>query len=61
MQHDEITGIDYPVRHAAFVAGLEVPLLAAVIAATLGGASFIRRRSPRLLAATNLQTSSYLS
>lgn len=45
MQRDEITGIDFPVRHAAFIAGVEVPLLAAVAAAVFTGLSFIPRRS----------------
>ena len=45
MQRDEITGIDYPVRRAAFIAGVEVPLLAVAVAAALAGVSFIPRRS----------------
>ena len=45
MQRDEITGIDYPVRQAAFVAGVEVPVLASALAATFAAASFIPRRA----------------
>lgn len=46
-QHDEITGIDYPVREPGFVAGVEVLLGGAVVAAALGGASlFTNRRRP---------------
>ena len=45
LQRDEITGIDYPVRHAAFIAGVEVPLLAATIATAIAGLSFISRRA----------------
>lgn len=44
MQHDEITGIDYPVRHNAFVAGIEVPLLAAALAAAAAGLSVVAQR-----------------
>lgn len=48
MQKDEVTGIDYPVRRRAFVAGVEVPLAAAAGAAALTALSFAthRRRSP---------------
>jgi hypothetical protein len=35
MQHDEITGIDYPVRREVFVAGVEVPVAAAGLAGVL--------------------------
>ncbi len=43
-QHDEITGIDYPVREKTFVAGVEV--LAAGLAAVgaLAGASVLSAR-----------------
>lgn len=41
MQRDEITGIDYPVRQDAFVAGVEVPLAAASLAAALAGLSLL--------------------
>lgn len=44
LQRDEITGIDFPVRQNAFVAGVEVPLLGAATAALLAGLSFIPRR-----------------
>ena len=33
MRRDEITGLDYPVRHEKFTAGVEIPLVA------LGGAA----------------------
>ena len=46
MKRDEITGLDYPVRRAAFVAGVEIPALALVVAAGLFGASQLARRSP---------------
>ena len=45
MQRDEITGIDYPLRHPAFIAGVEIPLLGAAIAATLAGISALQRRT----------------
>ena len=44
LQHDEITGIEYPVRHAAFIAGIEVPLLAAAVAFAAAAASVIAQR-----------------
>jgi ABC-type transporter Mla subunit MlaD len=34
MQRDEITGIDFPVREKAFIAGVEVPLIATAAAAS---------------------------
>ena len=47
MQHDELTGIDYPVRAAAFRPGIEVPLLATATAAMLGGIAWVAgRREP---------------
>lgn len=48
VQRDEITGIDYPVRQETFVAGVEVPLAAAGLAAALAGLSLLPafRRSP---------------
>lgn len=49
LQRDEITGIDYPVRRAAFLPGVEVPLAAAAFAAVLAGLSLIRPR-PQLTA-----------
>jgi ABC-type transporter Mla subunit MlaD len=45
LHHDEITGIKYPVRHDTFIAGVEVPLLAAVAAAGLAALSLIPRRA----------------
>lgn len=44
VQKDEITGIDYPVRHAAFIAGVEVPLGATAVAAVLAGFSLLPGR-----------------
>lgn len=45
VQHDEVTGIEYPVRQPAFVAGVEVLALGAATAALLGGLSyFVQRR-----------------
>jgi hypothetical protein len=49
MQRDEITGIDYPVRRAAFLPGVEVPLAATAVAALLASLSLIRPR-PQLTA-----------
>lgn len=49
MQRDEITGIDYPVRRAAFLPGVEVPLAAAAFATLLASLSLIRAR-PRITA-----------
>lgn len=45
LHRDEVTDIQYPVRRAVFVAGIEVPLLAAVIAAAFAGLSVIPRRA----------------
>lgn len=45
MQTDEITGIEYPVHRDEFVAGIEVPALAAGLAAVLVLAGAWRRRS----------------
>ncbi len=44
MQTDEITGIQYPVRKDDFVAGVEVPAAAALLAGVLAGLSFLPRR-----------------
>jgi hypothetical protein len=41
MHHDQITGIDYPVRTPAFVAGVEIPLAGIVAAAFFTALSFI--------------------
>jgi hypothetical protein len=49
LQRDEITGIDFPVRRSAFVAGIEVPLLATVVALAAAGLSVVAQR--RLLVA----------
>lgn len=45
LHRDEITDIQYPVRHAAFVAGVEVPLIAVAVAAAFAGLSLIPRRT----------------
>ena len=45
MRRDEITGIDYPVRHPAFLPGVEIPLLATFAAAALAGLSLLPRRA----------------
>jgi ABC-type transporter Mla subunit MlaD len=44
VQRDEITGIDFPVRSDAFVAGVEVPLLATVVALGAAGLSLLAQR-----------------
>jgi ABC-type transporter Mla subunit MlaD len=44
LQRDEITGIDFPVRRNAFVAGIEVPLLATVVAIGAAGLSLLAQR-----------------
>ena len=44
MQHDQLTGIDYPVRAAAFRPGVEIPLLATATATLLGGMAWAARR-----------------
>ena len=44
MQHDQLTGIDYPVRAAAFRPGVEIPLLATATAALLAGIAWAARR-----------------
>lgn len=48
-QRDEITGIVYPVRQPGFIAGVEVPAGAAVLAAILAGLGWTlgRRGSAR--------------
>jgi polyisoprenoid-binding protein YceI len=43
MQHDEITGIHYPVREPSFRPGVEVPLLAIATAAVLAGIGYVAR------------------
>jgi hypothetical protein len=47
MQRDEVTGIEYPVTHDRFVAGVEVPALGAGAAAVLLGASLLVGRPSR--------------
>jgi hypothetical protein len=48
IQHDEITGIDFPVRQDAFIAGVEVLAAGFAAASALAGLSFL----PRLRRAT---------
>ena len=46
LHRDEITGIDFPVRRRAFIAGVEVPVLATAAALLVAGLSvFAQRRS----------------
>ena len=44
IQRDEITGIDFPVRRGAFISGVEIPLLAIVVAGAFGGVSWVLTR-----------------
>jgi len=44
VQHDEVTGIDFPVREKTFVAGIEVLAAGAGFAAALAGASLLANR-----------------
>ncbi len=44
VQHDEITGIDFPVREKTFVAGVEVIAAGAAVAAALAAASVFTNR-----------------
>ena len=48
VQHDEITGIDFPVRQEAFIAGIELLAAGLAAASALAGLSFL----PRLRRAT---------
>jgi hypothetical protein len=46
LQRDEITGIDFPIRRRAFIAGVEVPVLATAAALLVAGLSvFAQRRA----------------
>ena len=47
VQRDEITGIDFPVRHDAFIPGVEVPLIGAMAALVLVGLSVLPQRFQR--------------
>jgi hypothetical protein len=47
MKHDEITGIDFPVERAQFIAGVEVLALGAGLGVALGAASFAFARRAR--------------
>ena len=44
LQHDEITGIYYPVHQSGFIAGVEVLAIGVATAAVLAAASFISQR-----------------
>lgn len=44
MQHDEITGIDYPVHQSTFVAGVEVLALGSAAAVALAASGWASRR-----------------
>lgn len=44
LQHDDITGIDFPVRQKTFVAGIELLLAGAGFSAALAGAGHLARR-----------------
>ncbi|ATC65486.1 hypothetical protein CMV30_16895 [Nibricoccus aquaticus] len=43
MQHDEITGIDFPVHKDAFIAGVEVLAAGLFFASAFAGLSFLPR------------------
>jgi hypothetical protein len=46
LQRDETTGIDFPIRRRAFIAGVEVPVLATAAALLVAGLSvFAQRRA----------------
>lgn len=48
-QHDEVTGIDFPVREKTFVAGVEVLAVGVGFAAALATAGvFVQRRANRV-------------
>ena len=53
IQRDEITGIDFPVRHSAFVPGVEVPLLAFAAASVLAGLSWATARRSAVSSTVN--------
>lgn len=44
MQHDDITGIDFPVREKTFVAGVEVLAVGVAAAGAFGAASLVAQR-----------------
>ena len=44
MQHDEITGIDFPVRETTFVAGVEVLAVGVAAAGAFAAASLVAQR-----------------
>lgn len=46
LRHDEITGIEYPVRSPALVAGIEIPLAGVAAAAFFTALSFVPRLRP---------------
>jgi len=43
MQHDEVTGINFPVRQSTFIAGIEVIAIGLAAAAAFTGLSFVPR------------------
>ncbi len=47
MQHDEITGIDFPVREKTFVAGVEVLAVGVAAAGAFAAASLVAQRRQR--------------
>ena len=51
LERDEVTGIEYPVRQAAFRPGVEVPLVALAGAGVLAGLSWGTARKGRRLEA----------
>lgn len=50
VQHDEITGIDYPIREKTFVAGIEFPAAGLAASALLAAAGLLVNRRRRLAA-----------
>lgn len=51
MQHDEITGIDFPVREKTFVAGVEVLAVGVAAAGAFAAASLVAQRRQRAVRA----------
>lgn len=47
VQHDEITGIDFPVHQKTFVAGVEILAAGVGLSAALAGASLLTARKAR--------------
>ena len=44
MQHDEVTGIDYPVHQPAFVAGVEVLAIGVAVGMAVAAVGLVSRR-----------------